>query len=298
MTDSQDDQVARLTSQLEGLEQECQGILAAMRYSKNVRLILLVGLLLFVGVFSYMFYQLYQDITHRRLAEIQAEFTARQDEFVEPLTRELFLLVEDTRPEVTQVLLDRASEDAPKYMSAFDAERTTLVTNLESYLDQKLQTTFEEVVSEHQDVLSKEFPELVDGSKIDQVRKNFENAYKQVGKRYYVDYMREKLEELVTRLDKFPPAEPREPGIPVGEQVASEFLDMVRMMLVYSDRYATELDESEMAAPDQPPSAYTSAESEKSAEQAGSDDQQPPEKQSDETGKKKEGEKKDDGDGN
>ena len=234
---TQEQQVAVLTDKLNALENESRRILRALQWSTKVRMILFFGLLLFVLISSFLFYRLYNDIKTRRLAEVQRMISEQPAEFSEPLTRQIMALAEQEGPFVAETFREQAQEDSQLYVAAFDEERTTLITNLQSQLEAKLTKSYATMLDEQEQMLRDEFPELEDPEKMQNIRDNMEKIYEKLSKRYYVEFLKDELEEIAVSLDKFPESEPNDDNVPVGEQIATEFLELVRMMLVNSDHY-------------------------------------------------------------
>ena len=234
-TEEQTNQI--LNAKLEALELESRRVLRAMRWSTRVRLILVLALLVFVIVFSLFFYRLYTDIRDRRVAEVQRIINERPEEFSEPLTRQLIQLAEGQGPYIGTVFREQIEKDSQKYVDAFDDERDVFITNMQTMLEGKLNAANAAVMEEHETILRREFPELMDDRKLELIKSNMEEIYTQVGKRYYVDFMGDRLKSIVSKLDTFPAAKPRQPGAPLSEQLASEMLELVRMMVIYSENY-------------------------------------------------------------
>jgi signal transduction histidine kinase len=234
---TQDQQIAVLTDKLNALENESRRILRALQWSTKVRMILFFGLLLFVLISSFLFYRLYNDIKTRRLEEVQRLIAEQPAEFSEPLTRQIMALAEQEGPFVAEAFREQAQEDSQLYVAAFDEERTTLINNLQSQLETKMTASYATMLNEQEQMLKEEFPELEDPEKMQNIRDNMEKIYDKLSKRYYVEFLKDELEDIAVSLDGFPKSEPNDENIPVGEQIATEFLELVRMMLVNSDHY-------------------------------------------------------------
>ncbi len=244
-TDERNTQI--LNAKLEALELESRRILRALRWSSKVRLILIIALILFVIVFSFLFYRLYNEIRDTRIAEVQRIINEQPQEFSEPLTRQLIVLAQDQGPYVGTVFREQIEEDSQKYVDAFDIEREEFVANMQTMLEDKLDEANAAVMEEHETILRREFPELVDDKKMELIKENMQEIYTQVGKRYYVDFMGDRLKAIVGKLDTFPASTPRQPGAALSEQIATEMLELVRMMVIYSDNYVPPVDEEKIA---------------------------------------------------
>jgi len=234
-TDEQ--RIETLNNKLSALENESRRILNALQWATKVRLILFFGLMLFALISAFLFYQLYIDIKDERIAEVQRIISEKPAEFSEPLTRQLMSLAEDQGPFVIDVFRKQAQQDSELYLNAVDAERETLIGNLQKSVEVKLAASYTKLLDEQEALLVREFPELKDPAKMENVRRNLELVYQKVGNRYYANYLKEELDELANRLDTFPPTDPKQYGVPVAEQIAGEFLELVRMMLVASENY-------------------------------------------------------------
>lgn len=230
-------QINLLTDKLSALELESRRILRALHWATKVRLILFFGLLLFVLVSAALFYLLFQDIKTNRITEVQRVIREQPEKFSEPLTRQIMLLAEEEGPNVADVFRKQAQEDSSLYVEAFDRERNALIKNLQTSLEEKLAISYATMLDEQEEMLIAEFPVLEDPEKLENIRNNMEKIYDKIGKRYFVDYLKDEMEELVVKIDSFPAVEPRMENIPVGEQIATEFLELVRMMIVNADNY-------------------------------------------------------------
>jgi hypothetical protein len=147
------------------------------------------------------------------------------------------LLAEEQGPYVVEAFRKQAQEDSQQYVQAFDAERATLIANLQTNLEAKLQESYAAMLAEQEEMLKKEFPVLQDPDKLENIRSNMEKIYDKIGKRYYVDSLKEEMESIASKIDTFPPSQPKQDNIPLGEQVATELLELVRLMLVNTENY-------------------------------------------------------------
>jgi len=232
-----EEQIALLTEQLNTLENESRRILRALNWSTKVRLILSLALLFFVIITGGLFYSLYVDIKTNRIAEVQRIISENPEEFSEPLTRQVMALAEEQGPFVIEAFRNQAQQDSELYLAAFDKERNMLITSLQSNLETKLSDSYAEMLLEQEQMLQAEFPVLKDPEKLDRIRANMEKVYDKIGKRYLVDSMRDELESIANKLDTFPTSTPKVDNIPLGEQIGSELLELVRMMMVNSENY-------------------------------------------------------------
>ena len=239
---TKEEQVAVLTDKLSALENESRRLLTALRWAGKVRMVLLACLLLFVLISGVMFYRLYNDIKTNRIEEVRRIIRENPEDFSEPLTRQVMLLAEEHGPSVVEVFREQAQQDSQQYLDAFDAERTKLIANLQVNLEQKLNASYSNMLSEHEQMLKEEFPVLKDPAKLENIRLNMEKVYDKIGKRYLVDSLREEMESIANKVDSFPASQPKQDNIPLGEQIATELLELVRLMLVNSENYVVPTD--------------------------------------------------------
>jgi len=216
--------------QLRELEEESRALLAALRWSSTVRNIILIGLILFVVVFGFLLWNFYQD-WDRRFAEIQRVATARQDEFLQPITQQVYALAQDTWPHVQTVVRTQVENDMPRYQKVFEKEWETMRTNLAGHIESSLFSTYESMIRDHEKILQEEFPELLDEARVNQFRINMEVVYRELAKRYYSDYFRAEFDRLVYLLNTFPAVEPDASRGATSEQIVSGMLDVVRMLI-------------------------------------------------------------------
>lgn len=234
---TQEQQIEKLTEKLNALENESRRILNALQWATKVRLILFCGLLLFVLISSAAFLWLYNDVKTARVAKVQQLISERPAEFSEPLTRQILQLAEEQGPYVIDVFRKQAQADSQLYMAAFDTERDAMVANLQSSIEEKLSSSYVKLLDDQEQLLVKEFPELEKPANREVVRGNMEKIYQKIGKRYYTNFLKEEIDEMAEQLETFPLAQPRQDNIPIPEQIATEFLELVRLMLIHSENY-------------------------------------------------------------
>ncbi|MDG1873359.1 MAG: hypothetical protein P8J27_05585 [Mariniblastus sp.] len=232
-----EEQIEFLNEKLNELENESRRILQALNWSSKVRLILSVALLFFVLITGFLFYSLYVDIKTNRIAEVQRIINENPEEFSEPLTRQVMALAEEQGPFVVEAFRKQAQEDSELYLSAFDQERNTLISSMQNKLETKLADSYAAMLLEQEQMLREEFPVLKDPEKLAKIRANMEKVYDKIGKRYFVDSLRDEMENIADKLDTFPVSTPKVDNIPIVEQIASEMLELVRLMTINSDNY-------------------------------------------------------------
>ncbi|MEM9942106.1 MAG: hypothetical protein AAF939_11015 [Planctomycetota bacterium] len=240
---SEEDQIAALTNSLNSLENESRKLLNAVQWSSKVRKILFVLVLLFAVIAVFIFYRLFVEIRDNRITKIQQIISEQPEEFVQPLTREVVAIAEKEGPYLADVFRKQAQDDTKLYIEAIEKEQNTLVDNLQKKFEKKVLESYAMMLDEQEATLKKEFPVLRDPEKMKYLRKNMEDVYEKIGKRYFVDNLKEEMESLVSKLEKFPASTPNSDTIPVAEQIATEFLELVQMMVVNSNNYVIPNDE-------------------------------------------------------
>lgn len=232
MSDANKDAVAELSAQLSSLENEAQRLLSALQYSSTVRNILLLCLVAFCVVFGWLYYRLYREVQDKKIPQLQSIIAEQQNEILEPLTKEAFTLVEDVGPEVVEVFQRRIESDGKKYVKAFEAERDVLSKNLEVHLEDAVNKTYEKLLDDHEKILQEEFPEFTSEGNRLKLHTNMAQTYRQLVRRYYIDYFHNEIEKMALAVDQFPVAEPDEAKGPLPQQVLYELMEMVQMMMV------------------------------------------------------------------
>ena len=254
---TQEEQIEILNKKLSELENESRRILSALRWATKVRMILFAGLLVFAVGAVFKFTGLYNEIKNQRITEVQRIIQTEPEKFAEPLTKQLVQLMEEQGPYVMDVFREQAEKDSDAYMDAFDVEREQLVANLEEKLKVKLAASYEELLSEQEKILVKQYPVLEDPEKLKLVRGNVEDIYDKIGDRYYLNFLQEQIEILADRLESFPMTDSEQGNIPASEQILTEMLELVRLMLIHSENYQMPVkkvnpkaDETSQAAPE------------------------------------------------
>ena len=117
--------------------------------------------------------------------------------------------------------------------------------------------SYEELLSEQEKLLVKQYPVLEDPEKLKLVRGNVEDIYDKIGDRYYLNFLQEQIEILADRLESFPMTDSEQANIPASEQILTEMLELVRLMLIHSENYQMPVkkvnpkaDETSQAAPE------------------------------------------------
>lgn len=232
MSEANKDQVAELSAQLSALENESQRLLSALQWSSTVRNILLLCLVAFCVVFGYLYYSLYREVNEQKIAQIQAILVEKQDEILKPVTDEAYALVQDVGPEVVEIFQKRIESDGKKYVNAFTKERDILSKNLELHVEEAANQTYEKLLADHEKILQEEFPDLDNEANRARLHTNMAETYKEVVRRYYIDYFKKEIEKMAVAVDQFPVAEPDEAKGPLAQQVLYELMEMVQMMMV------------------------------------------------------------------
>ncbi len=237
MVETHEEQITRLNDRLQRLENESRRLLDAVRWSGRVRIILVTCLVLFLFVFGALYFWLYLDVRNNRMAEYPRLIGERPEQFSEPLTRQAIQLFEMESPGVADVFLAQFNKDRATYVDLIEKERKTLTDNIVRSFEAKLNETSKSFLEEHQEVLAREFPELRDEKKMALIKDNLQDIYERIGRRYHVHFMRDRLDSLIAQIDEFPRIEPKASGVPVTEQIFSEMLELLRMMLINSENY-------------------------------------------------------------
>ncbi|MDG2182709.1 MAG: hypothetical protein P8L78_13530 [Mariniblastus sp.] len=234
---TQEEQIEILNKKLSELENESRRILNALRWATKVRMILFAGLLVFAVGAVFKFTGLYNEIKNQRIVEVQRIIQTEPEKFAEPLTKQLVQLMEEQGPYVIEVFREQAEKDSDAYMDAFDVEREQLIANVEEKLKVKLAASYEDLLSEQEKLLVRQYPVLEDPEKLKLVRGNVEGIYEKIGDRYYLDFLQEQIEILADRLESFPITDSEQGNVPVSEQILAEMLELVRLMLIHSENY-------------------------------------------------------------
>jgi hypothetical protein len=234
---TQEEQIEILNKKLNELENESRRILSALRWATKVRMILFAGLLVFAIGAVFKFTGLYNEIKTQRIVEVQRIIQEQPEKFAEPVTKQLLQLMEEQGPYVMEVFREQVEKDSNAYMDAFDVEREQLIANVEGKLKVKLAASYEELLSEQEKLLVRQYPVLQDPEKLKLVRANVEGIYEAIGDRYYLDFLQEQIQILADRLESFPIAESGQGNAPVSEQILAEMLELVRLMLIHSENY-------------------------------------------------------------
>jgi hypothetical protein len=205
--------VNTLTRKIEELERSTAALTAAISRSRKTRLWILLGVVLFLGVFLLMFWNLFsqlqsEEYQEKLMNQVQAKFLGSemtQDEMNDLLMEEAGKLREPVQVALTNAFQGQIDKDMPAYTKLILSEREILVENLRTKLQSKLEEQQTIVRERHVAILKEEFPEVESDVTRERMLNNIDLIVKELVEEKLVKIIEQELQGLFETWEKFPP---------------------------------------------------------------------------------------------
>ena len=215
-----------LSKKIGAIEQEIAAVKAAIRRASRVRLVVLVLVLVILGGTIWAFYDLGMQLaSQENLDLLTTKVKARVDESSQQAIKDVKGLVEHCQPVLMKAFTEQVEKDTPKYTAVLNAEKATLMANLEVQLREKILARYQETGDQYQAILRKEFPDLDDPDLVVQLYASIEQIMEKLVQKYYTDQLQGELQELGKTWEEFDMAD-----LP-GEGEASLQIQLVASLL-------------------------------------------------------------------
>jgi hypothetical protein len=224
------------TQQIENLMRTCASLSEALDRSRRVRRLLVLVTVALVAVICFMFYRLGSELASAEYrAQLQATAQERLSKNSEGYMRELQVLVDHSRPVVTDAFYKQAKKDLPSYVRAAKAERDKLADELKERLAARLNAHYEHALAQHQKKLEDKFPNIKDPELHKKMTGNLHTAIEKLVQKYFVADMQTQLTALYDGWDQFPQAEaPGRGQPPLEDQFIGNLLELLKVELTDS----------------------------------------------------------------
>jgi hypothetical protein len=225
-----------LAQQVDAVLRESQALTAAVASARRARLYLLLAIVVFVVLVSYVFYDLFRNVTGEKNVDAlvegaQKRLSAQSDIYMQHLTR----LSDKVSPVVAEAFNQQLKKDLPGFLQAAENQRDMFAETLENQLPNKLQAQFDKLRTQHQKTIEEEFPQVNDKQQHERMAKNLDKVASKLIKKYYIGQLEDQLNQLFAAWDKFPPAPvPKAGEPPLEDQLVPCMYDMLRYKLARS----------------------------------------------------------------
>ncbi len=243
-------EIDALSRAVEQVERKTVALRQAIDRGRNVRLCVLVAIVALIGGVCFMFWTLFKQIQGEEYRKkvtdiIITKFLDRdepvtEEELYDLLFAESDKLRESAYPVLSKAFSDQIEKDMPRYSEAVLKERDILAKNLQSRLQERLETHLKVVVNRHQEILREEFPEITDKQLHTRMRNNFESIMTELVDEYYVDELGKQMQAVYQNYEDFPVAGPLEPGEDRVQLLLGALMDLLTIRLAGRETTAAE----------------------------------------------------------
>lgn len=197
-----------VTEKASALEAEYAAFRSAMARSRNIRILILFGAIVLVGVISYMFYTLVSEVISEKyqanlLKVAQERLEKNKDDYMGEVKK----LVEHSAPILKDAFYEQTKKDMPKYTAAFAKEREAFAKNITESLRTSANEHYGTAVEKYKEKMLADIPELESPELKKKAMDAVGLAFDKIVEKYYVKSMADGMEELYGLWDDFPKAE-------------------------------------------------------------------------------------------
>lgn len=205
---SEDNSSVDVTEKAQALEKEYNAFRGAIKRSRNIRILIMLGAVALVVVISYMFYTLVSEVMtdkyQKNLLDIaQKRIEKNKDDYM----REVKKLVEHSSPILKDAFYKQTKKDMPKYTAAFAKEREAFADNITKTLKESANEHYAKALKSYQDKMIADIPELKDPAMKQKAMDAVGQAFDRLVEKYYVQKLADGMEEIYFMWDEFPEAE-------------------------------------------------------------------------------------------
>lgn len=192
-----------LSKKIGAIEQEITAVKAAIRRASRVRLVVLLLVVAILGGTIFAFYNLGKQIaSQENLDLLETKARARINESSDKVIKNVNALVEHCQPILKEAFAAQVEKDKAKYTALFEAEKATLIANLQDELREKTMARQKEMEEQYQAIIREEFPDLDDDLAV-QMYENIAQIMLKLADKYYSTQLQDELRELGETWDEF-----------------------------------------------------------------------------------------------
>ena len=210
---------------IKNIDQQVDALRAAINRARQLRVIIFLVLIALLVAIVVMFMNLAKRVTSEEfINEVaslsQQHFNENQSVYQSHVQQ----FVDRSYPVVTGAFSTQATKDLPKFTEAFNEQRDAFVNNLRSRMDEKLTKKYQDILTQHENLIVAEFPELKDQAIREKVLVNFQFIIERLVARNYGDQFNNEAKKLIALWDSFPAAKEAGPNDPTLEEKLLENL--------------------------------------------------------------------------
>ena len=214
--------VEALTRKIEGLERNTEALTAAISLSRNIRLWLLLGVVVFIVVFGVMFFNLFGQLTEEeyqqklRSTAIAKFLGTKKKELTQEQIYDLLMVEVNKLQEPAQEALQKAfseqfEKDTKTYTELLENEWDVLQDNLQQKFKVKLDEHHHKILANYENVLRDEFPEITNKQTHERMMSNFNTIVSDLIDDYFIEELEKQMEGVFVTWHEFPVAGPLSP---------------------------------------------------------------------------------------
>lgn len=208
-----------LEKRIGAIENEVANVRVVVRRAGRTRLLMLLAALLLIGIAVWMFYGLARQFgSQENLNLLAQKAQARAQESSGPAMRHVQGLVDNSVPVLREAFRKQVEKDMPRYQAALDKEGQILAKNLETKLNEKIKTHYEEASKKYQEILREEFPDLEDPELLDKMYSSVVDILERFAEEYYSEKIQAEIDSMNQKWIQFEMAEVPKEGDPSLEQ--------------------------------------------------------------------------------
>lgn len=221
-TSSPDDLAERISK----IESEVNELISSINKARGLRWVFLLALLGIIVAIVIAFSGLARRVTSKEyLNELgtlaQKHYEDNQKRYMD----ELQVLSDKATPVIAKAFSEQMTKDLPKLTQTLDSERDTFIANIQTKMDDRLSKQYNDLLSQHEKIIVKNFPELEDQETRSRVIASLQMILEKIIARNFGDQFRQQANEIVEIWESFPAAdEPQAGEIPLEQKLLTNVL--------------------------------------------------------------------------
>jgi hypothetical protein len=221
-----------LTQRLDVLTREVEGLTAALRWARTVRLLLMLALAILVVVTTYLFYNLGMRLQSKEyLAALQTVGQKKFEEKSVNYTNQLRELTNHTAPVIGDAFSAQFHKDMPLFLQGLEKEGATFRANVEETMLHRIDEHSQQSLEKHRQVIEQEIVAIDKNITVERVEKNLEKAIHRLTERYQIAELQRQLDALADNWEKMPAAEPMKGEPSPQDQFTGSLLTLLNYRL-------------------------------------------------------------------
>jgi len=215
-----------LADRIAKIENEVNELLSSINKARRLRWLFLLGLLGIIVAIVFAFSNLARRVTSKEyLNEVSALAQKHYEDNQKQYMDELQFLSDKATPIIAKAFSEQMTKDLPKLTQTINSERDTFIANIQTKMDDHLGKQYNDLLSQHEKIIVKNFPELEDQETRSRVVASLQMVLEKIIARNYGDQFRQKANEIVSIWESFPAAdEPQTGEMPLEQKLLTNLL--------------------------------------------------------------------------